>query len=83
MQIEAVRVHEEQRGKKIGEWMIKEAIKYGISHGASIFQLSTNNQRPDALRFYKKLGFKPTHVGMKLYLGDITMSNYETELSIL
>ena len=68
MQIEAVRVHPDARGERIGEQMIKVAIDYGKAHGASIFQLSTNKQRHDALRFYENLGFKATHEGMKLYL---------------
>lgn len=70
MQIEAVRVHPDKRGNKIGEWMIKEAVAYGQEQGASIVQLTTNKQRTDALRFYEKLGFESTHEGMKLYLGN-------------
>jgi hypothetical protein len=31
-------------------------------------QLTTNNQRPEARRFYERLGFAASHVGMKLYL---------------
>ena len=68
MQIEAVRVHHDMRGKNIGEQMIKHAIEYGKSQGASIFQLNTNKHRADALCFYEGLGFKATHEGMKLYL---------------
>lgn len=68
LQIEAVRVHPDARGKKIGEWMIKEAIHHGQEHDASIIQLTTNKQRTDALRFYEKLDFTATHEGMKLYL---------------
>lgn len=68
MQIEAVRVHPDMRGQTIGEQMIKQAIEYGKSKGASIFQLSTNKHRADALRFYEGLSFKATHEGMKLYL---------------
>lgn len=44
------------------------AINWGKEHGAKIIQLTTNKERPKALRFYEKLGFKATHVGMKLYL---------------
>lgn len=68
MQIEAVRVHPNYRGQKIGEKMIKEAIRYGQSKEAEIIQLTPNKQRPDAVRFYEKLGFKATHEGMKIYL---------------
>jgi len=31
-------------------------------------QLTTNKQRPDAIEFYKALGLKDSHIGMKLHL---------------
>ena len=68
MQIEAVRVHSDARGQNIGQQMIELAINWGKEQGAKICQLTTNKERPDALRFYEKLGFKTTHEGMKLYL---------------
>jgi ribosomal protein S18 acetylase RimI-like enzyme len=68
MQIEAVRVLEKYRGQKIGEWMIREAIQYGIANGATIIQLTTNKKRTAAKTFYEKLGFEASHEGMKLYL---------------
>lgn len=70
MQIEAVRISEKYRGKKIGEWMIEQAISYGKSMGAAIFQLTTNRNRSQAKTFYEKLGFEASHEGMKLYLKD-------------
>ncbi len=70
MQIEAVRVLTSERGKGIGKQMIDFAIDWGKNHGASLFQLTTNKKRPDALKFYEQLGFKPTHEGMKLYLNE-------------
>ncbi|CEG58268.1 MULTISPECIES: GNAT family N-acetyltransferase [Legionella] len=68
MQIEAVRVSEQFRGQKIGEWMMSAAINYGKSKGASIIQLTTNKKRLRAKKFYEKLGFEASHEGMKLYL---------------
>jgi ribosomal protein S18 acetylase RimI-like enzyme len=68
MQIEAVRILKQYRGQKIGEWMMREAIKYGKSKGASIIQLTTNKQRISAKSFYERLGFVASHVGMKMYL---------------
>ena len=68
LQIEAVRVAGHHRGQGIGEWMIEEAINIGKQHGASIMQLTTNIKRLKAKRFYEKLGFEATHVGMKLHL---------------
>ncbi len=70
LQIEAVRIALSYRSKKIGEWMIKEVITFGKSHGASIIQLTTNIKRPEAKKFYERLGFESTHVGMKLYLEE-------------
>ena len=68
LQIEAVRVDRRIRGQNLGQQMIKVAINWGKEHGATIIQLTTNKERPDALMFYEKLGFKATHEGMKLYL---------------
>lgn len=68
MQIEAVRVIEKYRGQKIGQWMIQEAIQYGIENGATIIQLTTHKSRTAAKAFYEKLGFKSSHEGMKIYL---------------
>lgn len=70
LQIEAVRVNSIIRGQNLGQQMIEFAINWGKEHGATIIQLTTNKERPDALRFYEKLGFKATHEGMKLYLGQ-------------
>ena len=39
--------------------------------GCRLVQLTTNNGRTDAQRFYERLGFRATHVGMKL---DLTQS---------
>ncbi len=35
--------------------------------GAHLIQLTTDKKRPDALKFYEKLGFKASHEGMKLH----------------
>ncbi len=68
MQIEAVRVAEKYRGKKIGEWMMNAAITYAKSKGATILQLTTNKKRLRTKNFYEKIGFEASHEGMKLYL---------------
>ncbi|MFK8164535.1 MAG: GNAT family N-acetyltransferase [Lewinella sp.] len=66
-QIEAVRVREDQRGKGIGEKMFMWAIERAKEHGAHLIQLTTDKKRPEALKFYEKLGFKASHEGMKLH----------------
>ena len=67
-QIEAVRVSEDRRGEGIGEKMFQWAIERARERGAHLVQLTTDKQRPEALRFYEKLGFKASHEGMKLHL---------------
>lgn len=68
--IEAVRVHEQYRNQKIGAWMMSEAIAYGRTHGATVFQLTTNKNRTAAKRFYENLGFEASHEGMKFYVNE-------------
>jgi GNAT superfamily N-acetyltransferase len=48
--------------------MVNHAIQRAKERGAHIVQLTSNNARPDAHRFYERLGFKAQHVGMKLKL---------------
>lgn len=67
-QIEAVRVDRSQRGRKLGEAMIRHAIDRARAAGCSLVQLTTDKARADAHRFYERLGFKATHEGMKLAL---------------
>lgn len=66
-QIEAVRIREDQRGKGLGEKLFNWAIERAQEKGAHLLQLTTDKKRPDALRFYEKLGFKASHDGMKLH----------------
>ena len=65
-QIESVRVREDQRGKGIGEKMFQWAINRAKEKGAHLLQLTSDKKRPDAIRFYEKLGFTASHEGMKL-----------------
>jgi len=66
-QIEAVRIHKNYRGQGLGEEFFKWAINRAKEKGAHVLQLTSNKKRPDAIRFYEKLGFKATHEGMKLH----------------
>ncbi|MEP5613973.1 MAG: GNAT family N-acetyltransferase [Cyclobacteriaceae bacterium] len=66
-QIEAVRIRKDKRGEGLGEKMFLWAINRAKERGAHLLQLTTDKQRPDALRFYEKLGFKATHEGMKMH----------------
>ena len=71
MQIEAVRVAKSFRGQKICEWMMNQAFDFAKEHQVKMVQLTTNKQRPEAKRFYERLGFKSSHEGMKYFLGTI------------
>ncbi|MEM8899135.1 MAG: GNAT family N-acetyltransferase [Bacteroidota bacterium] len=66
-QIEGVRIREDQRGKGLGEAMIRWAIERAQEKGTHLLQLTTNKKRADAIRFYEKLGFTASHEGMKLH----------------
>ena len=67
-QIEGVRVDKGQRGKGVGEGLMKFAINRARQMGCGLVQLTTDNARPDAHRFYERLGFAASHTGMKLGL---------------
>jgi len=66
--IEAVRVRSDQRGGGLGGKLIEWAVETARAHGAAMVQLTTDASRVDAHRFYERLGFSATHVGMKLIL---------------
>jgi ribosomal protein S18 acetylase RimI-like enzyme len=67
-QIEAVRVDRRHRDLGIGQRLFTWAIGRARSEGCHLVQLTTNASRGDAHRFYERLGFVASHVGMKLDL---------------
>lgn len=67
-QIEAVRVRSDRRGSGLGEVVFRWAIDEAREQGCRLVQLTTNASRTDAHRFYERLGFEASHVGMKLTL---------------
>lgn len=66
-QIEAVRIRKDHRGLGIGKATFEWAIARAKERNAHLLQLTTDKQRPDAIRFYEDLGFKATHEGMKIH----------------
>jgi GNAT superfamily N-acetyltransferase len=66
--VESVRVDEKYRGQGFGKELMKWAINRAREENCVAMQLTTNSDRKDAHRFYENLGFKGTHLGMKLYL---------------
>lgn len=67
-QIEAVRIASHRRSEGLGETMFGWAIEQCRIQGCQLVQLTTDKARPDAHRFYDRLGFEPTHIGYKLAL---------------
>lgn len=67
-QIEAVRIASTMRDRGFGAAMICHAIALAKERGCRIVQLTTDKARPDALRFYRRLGFTASHDGLKLAL---------------
>ncbi|HHK74156.1 MAG TPA: GNAT family N-acetyltransferase, partial [Rhizobiales bacterium] len=67
-QIESVRIASAYRGRGLGRRFIAWAIGQCRDRGCSLVQLTTDKTRPEALRFYNRLGFVASHEGMKLNL---------------
>ena len=67
-QVEGVRVAAGQRGRGLGAAMLRHAISLARTAGCGSVQLTSNAARTDARRFYERLGFVASHVGMKLDL---------------
>ena len=68
--IEGVRVRSQLRGKGVGAALVKEAVERSRRRPCHLVQLTTDKQRPETMRFYERLGFQPTHEGLKLHLVD-------------
>ncbi len=67
-QIESVIVDPSVRSRGVGEAMMRWAIDEARRRGCFRVQLTTNKVRRRAHRFYERLGFVPSHEGMKLAL---------------
>ena len=64
--IEDVRVASHCRSRGIGEQLAQWAVAQARARECRLVELLTHNTRLDAQRFYKRLGFQPSHVGMTL-----------------
>lgn len=67
-QIEGVRVREDLRGKGLGQTLFQWAMQRAKERKAHILQLTADKERPEAIRFYRALGFKASHEGMKIHI---------------
>lgn len=66
--IEAVRVADDHQGRGLGRALMRHVIAMARERGCKIVQLTSNKQRSDAIKFYERIGFQPTHLGFKIYL---------------
>jgi GNAT superfamily N-acetyltransferase len=68
LQVEAVRVRANLRGRGIGAAVFTWAVDEARRRGCGLVQLTTDTRRPGAHRFYERLGFTASHVGFKRQL---------------
>ena len=64
--IEDVRVASDRRSRGIGEQLVQWAISEARARGCRLVELLTHQTRADAQRFYERLGFTKSHVGMTI-----------------
>jgi ribosomal protein S18 acetylase RimI-like enzyme len=64
--IEDVRVATHCRSRGVGEKIVQWAVAEARARDCALVELLTHNTRVDAQRFYARLGFQPSHVGMTL-----------------
>lgn len=66
----ALFVAQDFRGQGIGEAMIHWAIDAAKARGCRFISINTHKSRERAHKFYKRLGFKPSHVGFTQELAE-------------
>jgi GNAT superfamily N-acetyltransferase len=66
--IEGVRVAAALRSAGVGQRLFEWAIARARERGCHLLQLTSDKTRPDAIRFYERLGFVASHEGLKLPL---------------
>jgi ribosomal protein S18 acetylase RimI-like enzyme len=64
--LEDVRVAAHCRSRGIGQSLVQWAVAEARGRGCKLVELLTHHTRVDAQRFYKRLGFQASHVGMTL-----------------
>ena len=64
--IEDVRVASHCRSRGIGEQLVQWAMSEARGRGCKLVELLTHHTRVDAQRFYERLGFARSHVGMTI-----------------
>lgn len=64
--VEDVRVAADRRSRGIGEQLLQWAIAQARARECKLIELLTHHTRVDAQRFYERLGFARSHVGMTI-----------------
>jgi ribosomal protein S18 acetylase RimI-like enzyme len=64
--IEDVRVGSLSRSRGIGERLVRWAVAEARARSCKLVELLTHHTRTDAQRFYERLGFQRSHVGMTI-----------------
>jgi ribosomal protein S18 acetylase RimI-like enzyme len=64
--IEDVRVASDRRSRGIGEQVVQWAVGEAKARCCKLVELLTHHTRVDAQRFYERLGFARSHVGMTI-----------------
>ena len=63
--VQAVRVDSSLRGQGVGQAFMQWAMDQARERGCSAIELLTHATRTDAQRFYERLGFAASHIGMR------------------
>lgn len=74
-QVESVRVAAHLRGQGAGRAMFADIRARARAGGCRLVQLTMNASRTDSRRFYEALGFEASHVGFKLYLDEVALTD--------
>lgn len=69
--VESVRVRSDLRSRGYGADLMRAVERIARDRGAARIELTTNARRDRARTFYERLGYVPSHVGMKRYLGGV------------
>jgi ribosomal protein S18 acetylase RimI-like enzyme len=64
--IEDVRVASHRRSRGIGEQLVQWAVAEACAKRCCLVELLTHHTRLDAQRFYERLGFAKSHIGMTI-----------------
>jgi len=67
-ELESVHVRHDFRSRGIGAALLRRAEEFARERGCYRVQLTSNNVRLDAHRFYEREGYVPSHQGFKKHL---------------